>query len=102
MFLIICMHADVWGPASVTTHGGCSYFLSIFDDFSRKVWVFLLKNKSYVFEKFQNWLCLIENQTRKKVRTLRNDNGLEFCNQQLNDLCVKSGIRRHKTVPYTP
>ena len=96
------LHADVWGPSSVTSHGGCSYFLSVVDDFSRKVWVFLLKHKSDVFEKFKNWMCFVENQTGKKIKTLRTDNGLEFCNSQLNDLCVTSGIRRHKTVPYTP
>ncbi|CAH9137005.1 unnamed protein product [Cuscuta epithymum] len=31
------VHADVWGPASVPTHGGRKYFLSIIDAFSRKV-----------------------------------------------------------------
>ncbi|XP_073136790.1 uncharacterized mitochondrial protein AtMg00300-like [Henckelia pumila] len=46
------LHADVWGPASVPTHGENQYFLSVIDDFSRKVWVFLLKNKYDVFEKF--------------------------------------------------
>ena len=55
------LHADVWGPASVTTYGGYSYFLSIVDDCSRKVWVFLLKHKSDVFVKFQDWKKLVEN-----------------------------------------
>ncbi|XP_047953855.1 uncharacterized mitochondrial protein AtMg00300-like [Salvia hispanica] len=31
------VHMDVWGPASVSTHSGAVYFLSIIDDFSRKV-----------------------------------------------------------------
>ncbi|KAK6153634.1 hypothetical protein DH2020_013273 [Rehmannia glutinosa] len=39
------LHADVWGPSSEPTQGGNKYFLSIIDDFSRKVWVFLMKNK---------------------------------------------------------
>lgn len=96
------LHADVWGPASVSTHGGNQYFLSIIDDYSRKVWVLLLKQKSEVFDKFKNWKVLIENQTGKKIKTLRTDNGLEFCNKQLDNLCVTWGIKRHKTVPYTP
>lgn len=70
------LHADVWGTSSVTSRGGCSYFLSVVDDFSRKVWVFLLKHKSDVFEKFKSWMCLVENQTGKKVKTLRTDNAL--------------------------
>ncbi|KAL0456583.1 UNVERIFIED_CONTAM: Retrovirus-related Pol polyprotein from transposon TNT 1-94 [Sesamum latifolium] len=30
------IHADVWGPANVPTHGGNRYFLSIIDNYSRK------------------------------------------------------------------
>ncbi|KAL0404410.1 UNVERIFIED_CONTAM: Retrovirus-related Pol polyprotein from transposon TNT 1-94 [Sesamum radiatum] len=96
------VHADVWGPANVPTHGGNRYFLSIIDNYSRKVFVFLMKHKSEVFEKFQNWKTLVENQTGKTLKALRTDNGLEFCNQQFSDLCEKFGIKRHKTTPYTP
>jgi len=31
------VHPDIWGPTSVKTHGGGSYFLSIIDDYSRRV-----------------------------------------------------------------
>ncbi|CAH9067875.1 unnamed protein product [Cuscuta epithymum] len=96
------VHADVWGPASVPTHGGRKYFLSIIDDFSRKVWVCLLEHKSDVFVRFREWKTLVENQTGRKVKTLRTDNGLEFCNKEMDKLCVDCGIKRHKTVPYTP
>ncbi|KAK4392578.1 Retrovirus-related Pol polyprotein from transposon TNT 1-94 [Sesamum angolense] len=96
------VHADVWGPANVPTHGGNKYFLSIIDNFSRKVFVFLMKQKSEVFEKFRNWKIFVENQTGKNLKTLRTDNGLEFCNQQFTSLCDEFGIKRHKTTPYTP
>ncbi|KAL2251634.1 UNVERIFIED_CONTAM: Retrovirus-related Pol polyprotein from transposon TNT 1-94 [Sesamum indicum] len=96
------VHADVWGPANIGTHGGNKYFLSIIDNYSRKVFVFLMKQKSDVFEKFQSWKNLVENQTGFKLRALRTDNGLEFCNKQFSELCEKYGIKRHKTTPYTP
>ncbi|KAK4384556.1 Retrovirus-related Pol polyprotein from transposon TNT 1-94 [Sesamum angolense] len=96
------VHADVWGPANIPTHGGNRYFLSIIDNFSRKVFVFLIKQKSEVFEKFKNWKTLVENQTGKKLKALRTDNGLEFCNQQFSTLCETCGIKRHRTTPYTP
>ncbi|CAH9077615.1 unnamed protein product [Cuscuta europaea] len=96
------IHADVWGPSSVPTHGGRRYFLSIIDDFSRKVWVCLLEHKSDVYVRFKEWKNMVENQTECKVKTLRTDNGLEFCNKDMDRLCIESGIRRHKTVPYTP
>lgn len=96
------IHADVWGPASIPTQGGNRYFLSLIDDFSRKCWVLLLKQKSDVFETMKNWMIMIEKQTDKTIKVLRTDNGLEFVNQQLNDFCAKNGIKRHLTVPYTP
>ncbi|KAL0413795.1 UNVERIFIED_CONTAM: Retrovirus-related Pol polyprotein from transposon TNT 1-94 [Sesamum radiatum] len=96
------VHADVWGPANVPTHGGNRYFLSIIDNYSRKVFVFLMKHKSEVFEKFKNWKTLVETKTSKTLKALRTDNGLEFCNQQFSDLCDEFGIKRHRTTPYTP
>ncbi|XP_060960668.1 uncharacterized mitochondrial protein AtMg00300-like [Cannabis sativa] len=36
------IHSDLWGPSTVKTLGKASYFLSIIDDYSRKVWMFLL------------------------------------------------------------
>ncbi|KAK4402106.1 Retrovirus-related Pol polyprotein from transposon TNT 1-94 [Sesamum angolense] len=96
------VHADVWGPANVPSHGGNRFFLSIIDNFSRKVFVFLMKHKSEVFEKFKMWKSLVENQTGKKLKALRTDNGLEFCNQQFSELCQEFGIKRHRTTPYTP
>lgn len=47
------VHLDLWGPSKTLTYGGGSYFLSIIDDYSRRVWVFVLKNKSDTFEKFK-------------------------------------------------
>ncbi|KAL2248151.1 UNVERIFIED_CONTAM: Retrovirus-related Pol polyprotein from transposon TNT 1-94 [Sesamum indicum] len=96
------VHADVWGPSNVPTHGGNRYFLSIIDNFCRKVFVFLMKHKSDVFEKFENWRVLVENQTEKRLKSLRTDNGLEFYNQNFSEMCDKHGIKRHKTNPYTP
>ncbi|GJV58470.1 retrovirus-related pol polyprotein from transposon TNT 1-94 [Tanacetum coccineum] len=45
---------------------------------------------------------LIENQTRKKIKKLRTDNGLEFCGESFNALCRKYGIARHHTLVRTP
>nr|GEW42584.1 retrovirus-related Pol polyprotein from transposon TNT 1-94 [Tanacetum cinerariifolium] len=38
-----------------------------------------------------------ENQTRRTVKKLRTDNGLEFCNREFEQLCIESGIARHLT-----
>nr|GEW27184.1 retrovirus-related Pol polyprotein from transposon TNT 1-94 [Tanacetum cinerariifolium] len=45
---------------------------------------------------------LIENQTGKKIKKLRTDNGLEFCEESFNALCRKYSIARHHTLVRTP
>ncbi|WVZ11959.1 hypothetical protein V8G54_016489 [Vigna mungo] len=96
------VHADLWGPAKTLTHGGGAYFLSIIDDFSRRVWIYVLKNKSETFQKFKEWHTQIENQLGCRLKCLRTDNGLEFVSEEFNGFCKEKGIRRHRTVVGTP
>ncbi|GJZ18409.1 retrovirus-related pol polyprotein from transposon TNT 1-94 [Tanacetum coccineum] len=52
--------------------------------------------------------CVLGKSTRvsfgrgRKLKKLRTDNGLEFCNQEFNNLCKESEIARHLTVEGTP
>ena len=45
--------------------GGSSYRLAIIDDFSRKFWMFFLKQKSDVLATFKDWKIMIEKQIEK-------------------------------------
>ena len=76
------IHSDLQGPAHTVSLGGAKYFLSFIDDYSRMVWVYVLKRNDEVFEKFKQWKALVETQSGKKVKRLRTNNRLEFCNQQ--------------------
>ena len=72
------------------------------DDFSRKVWVYFLRQKNkafFIFKKFKNF---VENQTRRKIKKLRTDNGLEFCDSEFIEFCLVNGIARHKTLVGKP
>jgi transposase InsO family protein len=95
------IHADTC-EAPCESLGGCSYFVTFIDDFSRKVWVHMLKRKSDVFEKFQIFKNFVENQKGQKIKCLRTDNGGEFCSAEFNNFCRDHGIKRHLTVPGTP
>ncbi|GKB95669.1 retrovirus-related pol polyprotein from transposon TNT 1-94 [Tanacetum coccineum] len=53
----------VKGPSRVESMSGCRYFLSIVDDYSRRVWVHFLRHKNESFSKFKEWKQLMENQT---------------------------------------
>ncbi|GJV45101.1 retrotransposon protein, putative, ty1-copia subclass [Tanacetum coccineum] len=96
------VHSDLCGPSQLESLGGKRYFLSIVDDYSRRVWVYILRFKHEAFEKFKEWKQLVENQTGRTVKKLRTDNGLEFCNREFKQLCIESKIARHLTVAGTP
>ena len=96
------IHSDLWGPSQVLSLGGNMFFMSVIDEFSRRVWVYILRTKDQVFGKFKDWKALVENQTGKKVKKLRTDNGLEYCNKMFDDFCASEGIARHRTVRMTP
>ena len=72
------------------------------DDYSRAVWVCLLKHKSEVFENVQEFVNLIKNQFDKNVKILRRDNGTEFVNKQMEIFCKTKGIIHQTSCTYTP
>ena len=43
------------------------YFVTFVDDYSRKVWVYLIKNKNDVLGIFLKWKKIVETQTGRKV-----------------------------------
>jgi hypothetical protein len=96
------IHTDVCGPMSRKSLSGCEYYLTFIDDHSRKTWIYFLKAKSDVFGRFQEFRALVENQTGKKIKVLRSDNGGEYSSRQFVDFCAQKGIRREMTVPYNP
>lgn len=96
------IHSDVCGPLPVESLGGSRYFLTLKDDYSRYRFVYFLKNKSEVFEKFKCFAMKVKNECGSDVKILRTDNGLEFVNKDMNKFCEENGIKHQKTVPYTP
>ena len=60
--LLDFIRLDVWGPSLEASIGGARYYITFIDDFSRKIWVYFLKQKSEVFQKFKEWKTLVENQ----------------------------------------
>ena len=52
--LLDLIHTDVWGPSLGSSIGGARYYVTFIDYFSRKVRVYFLKQKSEVFQKFND------------------------------------------------
>jgi transposase InsO family protein len=60
-----------------------------------------MRHKSETFAKFKLWKAEVKNQTGKKVKCLRTDNGTEYINDEFKDFCEQHGIKRHFTVRKT-
>lgn len=52
--------------------------MTFINDFSRKVWVCILKHKHKAFAKFKEWLSEMENKKDKKLKHLKTHDGLEY------------------------
>jgi transposase InsO family protein len=96
------VRSDVFGHVSVPSLGKSVYYVSFIDDFSRNTWIYFVRKKYEVFDRFKEFNDLLENQTEKRIKVLRIDNGGEFCGNEFEELCKKCSIERQKTTPYTP
>ena len=96
------VHMDLCGPMQTTAIGGYRYFFTITDDFSRKVTVYPVKEKSDVFQCFSSYSKRVERFLNSKILCVRTDNGLEFCNSQFDALFEEHGIRSERTNTYSP
>ena len=87
---------------SSSSLSGYAYYVSFIDDFSRKAWIYFMKKKDEVFSKFKEFKALIENHTKKKIKTFRSNNGREFTSNEFKDLCKESRSKRELSTPYNP
>lgn len=96
------MHSDVCGPMSTNSIRGSRYFLTFKDEATGYRHVYFMKKKSEVYKKFKIFEKMIENKFGRKMKTLRSDNGREFCNKEMDDYLEKHGIQRETTAPHNP
>ena len=71
------VHTNVWGPTQVQSPGGSRDYFTFIGYATRKKWVYCIKQKSNVFATFKKWKALAENETGKRLKCLRSDNGGE-------------------------
>ncbi|TXG67351.1 hypothetical protein EZV62_008626 [Acer yangbiense] len=72
------IHTDLWGPSPVPSSGGHRYYILFIDDFSRYIWVYLMKLKSEAFSTFVQFQNMAELQFNRKIKTVQADMGGEF------------------------
>lgn len=82
------VHSYVCGPMTTVSLNGYDYYVTFIDDFSKKTWIYFLKNKDELFSRFKVFKALMENQTGRKIKILRFDNGGEYTLNSFKVFCA--------------
>jgi len=85
------IHCDIWGVYHIPSTCGAHYFLTIVDDASRAVWVYLMREKSEL-SFLQNFVTYAKNQFDKNVKYIQSDNGNEFTSNPMRRFILKRGL----------
>jgi hypothetical protein len=96
------IHSDVCGPFPVDALHGYRYFVTFIDDKSKFCFIYLIKWKSEVLEKFKEFLAMVQNVFEARPKILRSDNGGEYVSKDFKKVLSAYGILHQTTVPYTP
>ncbi|EPS62921.1 hypothetical protein M569_11867 [Genlisea aurea] len=96
------LHIDLWGPYHTPSRSGNRYFLTIVDDYSRAVWLYLMPDKVHVVDRIGEFLQMVEVQFAATVKRIHTDNGTEFVNNACGSLLRSRGIFHHKSCPHSP
>ena len=73
----------------------------IVDDHTRYTWIFFLVDKSDVFVTFKSFVKGIHIEFETTIKRVRSDNGSEFKNTRIDELCDKFEIRYQFSAKYT-
>ena len=57
---------------------GARYFVTFIDDFSNKVWMYVLKSKVECFERFMEFKAFVEMQLENNIKAFWLDNNRNF------------------------
>lgn len=109
------VHSDMAGPLPVPTLSGCQYFLTFIDDYSRYMFIYIIKRKSELYECYEDFrkkaqnvfradvgeLQFNENIHDEEVRHLQSDNAREY--EKLGKMIFqKYNTHAQFTNAYTP
>ena len=93
------VHSDLCGKISSPSLSHAEYFI---DDKTHYVWIYVVKHKHEVFEKFVEWKSLVEKSSDYKVKKLRTNSGGEYTSTEFESYLKQEGIEHQCTIPKTP
>lgn len=65
-------------------------------------WVYLLKEKSQVFDMFKTFHAMVKNEIQQNIGTLRIDNEGEYTSKSFEQYLRDNGIKHQTIIPYNP
>jgi len=98
----VLVHFDICGSSPIKYNLGFKYFVTFIDNYSRCIWLFLMKTRyelSYIFQSFYNE---IKNQFGVSIRTLCSDNAYEYLSHSFTTFIKYQGILHKTSCAYTP
>lgn len=96
------LHSVLCVPMTVASLRGAQFFMVLVHDCTRITYIRFLRRKSEALDVFKNLVAEIRIQKNGQVRTLRRDNGTEYCNADFSHYLNSEGIQHETTTPYTP
>jgi hypothetical protein len=76
--------------------------VTFIDDHTHFAVVYLLKDKSEVFQRFQEYEAMATSHFNLNISRLRRDTGTEYTSNEFEVFCKMKGILNESTIPYTP
>ena len=96
------IHSDIAGGGKLPlTLGGARYVLSLIDDYSNFMTIYLLKRKSEAYMALKQFISYMENR-QTPVSIFRSDNGGEYSANHTQELLKNTGVEWDPTAPYNP
>ena len=94
---------DLGGRKDIASVGGKHYPMIVKDDFTRRAWLYFLKNKSDAGSAFRSFLASVRaDGVPSLVEIVRSDNGGEFFGGEFASVCNELLIKQEFTPAYSP
>lgn len=86
------IHMDVCGKIQVESLGGANYYVTFIDDAINFCYVYFIKHKDDVFEKFKIFQSIVANKFGTNIKNVRSDSGTEYKNTKMRTYLEERGI----------
>ncbi|GJW59700.1 ribonuclease H-like domain-containing protein [Tanacetum coccineum] len=94
------VHSDIW-TSPIASSDGFKYYVLFLDHYSHYLWIYPLRTKSEVFQKFLHFRSYVNNQFKCDIAAFQCDHGGEFDNTNLLNLFAQNGIQVRFSCPKT-